>query len=215
MLLSEARTKVLALIDDDNTRFNGDGLFTEVDDALLTAQKEVWQSAVASGCSLFEQETTVPTNASGVADLTTIKPLRIVNVAQILSGVRWLLEPSRLDQAPANAAIVITLAITYVPRLSFPSAPGNPFVWGHANITDTSLFDKLMCAIAASELKIKDNEQNTALEKRKDELRAAVTEMISAVSWSAIPMDQFSQDRNLAIYGYVMTAPDTLQLVLD
>jgi hypothetical protein len=210
MLLSEARTRVAALCDDDGTRFSE----SEIDDALLTAQKETWQQAVKSGASFLTIETTaISTNSSGVADLTGIKPIKIVNVAEMRSGQRYAMNPTRLDQAPQNASVVVPLAIAYVPRLSFPSAAGNPFVWGHANVTDTSLFDKLMCALAASELKIKDDEQNKALEKRKDELRAAVNEMLSIPGWSVMPMDSFSSDRALSSYAWVLTAPDTLQLV--
>ena len=210
MLLSEARTRVAALCDDDGTRFSE----SEIDDALLTAQKEVWQLAVNSGSRIFEQQTTITTNSSGVGDLTGIKPIKIVSISEFLSGVRYLVNPQRHDQAPANATISTTLAIVYIPRTTFPANASTAFTWGHANITDTSLFDKLMCVIAVSDLKIKDAEVNPALESRKAELRTALVESISIPGFSVIPMDQFTAERDLSSYEYVMTAPDTLQLVL-
>lgn len=215
MLLSEARARVLRLVDDDSSKYNVDGLFTDIDDALKTAQIETWQTAVASGNSIFVIEAPLTTGATGIGDLTTIKPMKLVNVALKNGTQRLTVPPARFDEAPTNAGAGLILAIAYVPRVAFPSASGNPFVWASANIADLSpLLDKLMCVIAASELKIIENEDNNGMERRKTELRLAVSEMLSIPSWSVLPLDGFSAERRGSGFAYVMPAPDTLQLVL-
>lgn len=217
MDLTTARTRVLALADDDDgSRFNVDGTFAVVDDALKTAQIEAWTEAVGTGSSSLVQEVSITTSSAGVADLTTIKPLRIDNVALSQSNIRLNVPPARFDQAPTSALISRTLLIALVTRAAFPSAPSGVFVWGHANLADASpVLDKLMIAIAASELKIKDNEPNPGLEKRKAELRASVESALSIPTWSVLPLDSITGvDNNDSGFSWIMTAPDTLQLVL-
>jgi hypothetical protein len=214
MILSDARTRLLRLVDDDGSRWNAAGDNAELDDALKTAQEEVWLRLIESGAGIFEQEAAISSSSAGVVDLTTLKPIKIVALSLVASTSRLLIEPCRMDTSPTNAPGIRTLLITYVPRVSFPANAGAAFVWGHANVTATAIYDKLMCAIAASELKIKDGETNKALETRKTELLDAALRTIDIPDWTVMPLDEFSDDDRGSGLEYVATAPDTLQLVI-
>jgi hypothetical protein len=215
MSLTTARSTIERMVDDaDGEKYNRDGLNTELDFALTTAQAEVWQSVVNAGSNIFNVETSLTTSSAGVADLTSLRPIKLLNVAvTAAAGQRLTVPPIRIDQAPINNASTWTLMITYVGRCSFPANPGDPFVWGSAGIDVTTLFDTLTCSIAASQLLIKEGIQNPALEQRKTELRAAVQQTLSVPTWSVMPLDQFVRSRFMSGMYYILTSVDHLQLV--
>lgn len=215
MLLNVGRARVLKMVDDeDGDRFDEAGDSAEVDAALATGQQEVAQLAFNTGSNIFAQETTVTTSSAGVANLTSIKPHRIDYVSISVGGERLNVSPVRFDEAPANASGVQTLGIVYVARPTFPATPSDPFVWGHANVTSTAILDQLMCVIAACDLLITEGEVNRVLEQRKEELKAAVLSTFSVPGWSVTPIDSFTVGGRDSGLGYIMTAPDTLQLVV-
>lgn len=210
MLLSEARTEVRGYLDavGDTDRWSD----AEVDFKLRAAQAIVWRK-VGDGTNLWTQETTaLSTNASGVCDLTTLKKLRLVSVAITQGGIsRWVVKPSRLADGMTNANQQLSLRIAYVTRATFPSAGGNPFVWGAS--VDTDVLDQAMCAIAGSFLKVKEGETNRGLEVAKAELDDLVKSISSVPRWSTHPLDAAARWQR-SPYSYVMTAEDTLQLVI-
>jgi hypothetical protein len=205
-----ARTRVRFIIDDPVVS-GDDGVRcakADVEDALLTAMHEAFGIAVDAGANLFQLEQTITTSAAGVGALASLAPQRIVNVSVQQGGYRVPVPPLRpgdVDQLYTRAE---TLVVTYVPRPTFPAADGDAFVWGSASINLPQL-DKLMVAIAASELKIVDAEVLGGLEARKAELVRAVEGLSNVPGWSVLPMTP----RRQASLRYMMTAPDTLQLV--
>ena len=211
--LTTIRSRVLALLDDAGCeKYNTDALFTDVDAALVTAQLEVFQ--VAAGASdIFAQEASVTTTAAGVGDLTSIKPLRLMNVALAYGVGRLNILPARFDEAPMNYPGIQTLKVRYVARPVFPT-PATDFVWGHVNVTSTALLEQLMCVKAGADLKVKEGEINKVIEKRIVELRDAVLSTFSAPGWSVMPIDAYGRSRRNSGLRYIMTAPDTLQLVV-
>lgn len=215
MILSEARTRLLRLVDDetDRSRFPTDG---ELDNALGTGQQEAWSAAVMANRSMFTQETLLSTLADGSLALTTIKPMMPLGaVSENANGWRLKCSPGRLDDGVQNALGIRQLRIAYVPRAIFPALATDAFVWGSVNITQTNLLDQLMLVCAAGELMVKVGAVNPALEKRKDELRVAVAATLSGTGWTTIPLDNLTgMGAAESFYQYVMTAPDVLQLVI-
>lgn len=210
MLLSEARTQVAQLVDDEAAEKYST---TEIDNALKTAQLETWQHAVGSGSNAFNVDAAFTSTSAGVVDLSSVAPRRIVSVAHVVSTRRLKVQPVRFDDSPQDHASAESLRIVYVPKVTFPASAGTAFTWGHANI-DTSMFDQLMSVIAASHLKIKESEVNAMMERRKDELRALVLETLSIPTWTVVPLDSLAGRSNgSADFSYVMTAPHTMQLV--
>jgi hypothetical protein len=89
MLLSEARTKVLKLLDDeDGARYDAAADSSELDIALKSAMGEAWTQAIANGADLFVQEASFSSDSTGLVDLSASKVRRIDNVAQIISTTR-------------------------------------------------------------------------------------------------------------------------------
>lgn len=209
MLLSAARTAAYALADDDAAvRFTS----TEVDDALSSAQQEVWARAVNAAPRTFEVEASVSSSSLGVVTLTSLKPARVVTLMDLIGPDRYQVKPTRLSMGVASYEAARTLKVLYVPRVTLPAAAGDPFVWGTSAITETGLFDRLMVAIAASDLLVKEGAINNALERRKDELRAALDNMVEQTAWAILPLDGYCR-RGDATFLYAQTSPDVLQLV--
>lgn len=213
MLLSEAETRVQRFMDDGAAYL---ATIAEIDTALRVAQEEVYQLIVGSGNALFEQEASISSNGSGVVDLTTIKPLEIIDVLQSLApnAPRLTVLPARSGDGFQFASSTVNLVIRYTARASFPASSSSPFVWGTSNVTATNIFDQLMCAIAASELKIREGETNTPLERRKAELRAAAMASLDIPGWRPMVLSSGYPRRDLSYFHYIMTAPDVMQLVI-
>jgi len=205
MTLATARARVRYLLDDV-----APGVIAtdaDIDDALTTAMFEAYQFFVQGGANIVQTAGLVSTNTSGVADLTTLAPLRIMGVNIVQGGMRVQIPPLRLAQIQYYYPLAQPLEIIYVPRCTFPTAPGNPFVWGFSTI-DLPVLDKLMVAIAASELKIVDAEILQGLEQRKRELRDAVDAVSNVPSFSVLPMSPQGQPT----LRYAMIARDSLAL---
>lgn len=213
MILTESRTRTRQYLDDEDAT-NARWSDTELDDKLKAAQNIAWR-LVADRCNLWTSETTVNTTSAGVADLSTIKPIRIVSVGISYAGIsRWRVPPARVVDGLTNVPVVQTLRIAYVPRPLFPTAPGNAFVWGAGAgaAFDTDLLDAHICQLAASMLKVKDGEVNQGLEAAKQETRQHILDIASIPRFTAMPLDAATR-RRLAPYYWILTAPDTLQLV--
>lgn len=218
MLLSEARTKVLKLLDDESgARYDADGSKSEVDTALKTAQGEAWTEAVSAGANLFQTEAAFSSSSAGVVDLSSITPRRIVNVALANGTTRLAVLPVRLDDVLTTYASIVTLRVAYVPGVTFPAGAGSSFVWGSASVAADVVapIEALMCAIAASDIAPKDATVNALLERRKDELRASIRKLASVPGWTIMPLGAPTGRSKRAAFGYVTgTAPHTLQLVV-
>lgn len=209
MLLSAARTRVLALVDDaEGVKFVGT---TEVDDALSTAQEEVYELIVGTGSGLFTQEASVSSSSAGLVDLTTLRPLKIVSLSQVTGGARLAIFPSQYEPLQ-NYAAIETLKIVYAPRPTFPASAGTAFAWGHTNVTAVKRFESLMCMLAASELKVKEGERNGPLTDRIATLRQSVEDSVTPSGWAVIPLAGYPGGTTSRL-KYTQTAPDNLQLV--
>lgn len=207
--LGNAVTRVRLYLDDDDGKL-GDA--DVVKDALRVAQAEVWQLVVAHGWNGAEQEASLSTSAAGVADLSALAPLKLVGLYEAGgSGFLRPIPPARRAEGLAHRTGVRSLKVVYVPRVALPATDEASFVWGHANV-DAPIFDDLMVFTAVKHLKAIDAETNPALERRLDDLRATAVSYVSLPQWRVLPMGYHERIRRSGLF-YVVTAPDTLQLV--
>lgn len=203
MLLSEARAEVRTHLDDLTGQLATD---VQVDAALTKAQYDAAWLYVSAGGTLMLQETTITTNGSGVADLSTIKPLKIHNVALSTGGYRQRILPINIGDIESPYSGVQTLIVSYSPRMAFPAGPTLPFVWGNAAVILPPL-DDYTCVCAAVKLKAIDGEVNQVLVARQAELKAEIAGLINNPSWTAMPM----RSRAYCLF-WAETQIDTLQL---
>jgi hypothetical protein len=218
MLLSEARTKVLKLLDDeDGARYDAAADSSELDIALKSAMGEAWTQAIANGADLFVQEASFSSDSTGLVDLSASKVRRIDNVAQIISTTRLTVPCVNLSDIVNTMASVVTLKIAHIPGVTYPSAAGNAFVWGSSTLADdvAAPLNNLMCTLAACDLAPKDENLTKALQNRKDDLRSTLRLLASAQGWSVTPLGGLSGRSKRASFAYVAgIAPYKLQLVL-
>jgi len=206
MLLSAARTRVRTFADDRNSELFAD---SDLDASLASAQYEALLWAVNAGATLFMIEATITTNGSGVADLSSLAPLKIHNVALSSSSFRQTLNPIAPHDISGPYSGTQTLVINYTPRPVFPSSPASAFVWG-SSIVSCPPLDLYMCCLAASELKILDNEVLKGLEIRKAEAQKAAMALISHPTWTSMPLRQ--RCNGTLGLSWTSTTPDSIAL---
>lgn len=211
--LAQARTRVRFLIDDaDANPLVSDA---EIDVALETALEEVWQRVVGTGVSCYTLYTDITSSGAGVVDLSSVKPLRIVNVAFKQGTIFLQVQASRTSDFIQTVSGPQPLRIWYVPRATFPALSSDPFVWSTAGISSATL-DQLLCVIAAADVWVKTGEAPLpSLELRKAELQKAIDEQVSIPTTTVAPLRvtrKFPTHR-YAGFQWARVAHDTLQLV--
>lgn len=205
--LANARTRILKLADDvdgvvaDST--------TVQDDALLNAFHAVYLQASALAPDRFAKEASVTTNANGVADLSSLDPVRILSVSHVSGVTRLPIPPCRLSDGPSDVAGEKTLKISYLPALTFPASSGDAFVWGQSSL-DLPALDALMCLRAASELTALQDQANLSLERLITRAERDASLIANFSTWSVMPMRSRSRDSGLC---YAMTDATSLQIV--
>lgn len=206
MLLSDGRAAVRLLIDDLLGNLATDA---QVDSALTTGQYEAALFCVSSGSTIMLQEATITTGSTGLADLSSIRPLKIHNVAISVGGYRSRIDPINVQDISSLYQGAQTITVAYTPRPTFPSGPTQPFVWGNAAVSLPPL-DEYMCCVAASQIKATDGEVNPIIEQRKAELLKQVMGLINNPSWVVSGM---GRTRNYSMgIQWAVTLFDTLQL---
>jgi hypothetical protein len=209
MTLAQAITRVRFLLDDsDANPLISDA---EITTALEVGQEEVWQLVIDSGANVFYQTADIASPGNGVVDVSSIKPLKIINVAQVVGTYALQIPPCRPFDGFAPVLSAVNVRLVYVPRATFPALSSDPFVWSQAAISMTTL-DQLLCHTAAAQCWVRTGEPPLAsMEKRRAELAASVTSSINIPSWSVSPLDDTgSTDSG---FYWRRTSHDTLQLV--
>lgn len=205
--LTLARARILKLADDV------DGVVADTtttqDDALKNAFHAVYLQASAIAPERFALEGSVTTDANGVADLSSLDPVRILSVAYASGVARSPVPPCRLSDGPSNVLGAKTLKIVYLPALTFPAAVGDNFVWGQSGL-DLPILDGLMCLRAASELTALQDQANAALEKLIARAERDAQLVANFSTWRVMPQRGRSRESGLC---YAMTAATSLQIV--
>lgn len=209
--LSAAIARVRFLLDDtDSNPLVSD---SDITLALQVAQEEVWQLVVTSGANIFYQQASVTTTSTGAANISSIAPIKIANVAKVVDNYRVQIPPARFYDNYTNVLQSMTLLISYVPRATFPALAGDPFVWSQSTINLNTL-DQLMIHIAASQCWVRTGEPpNAAIEKRKQELLDSIHTLVSIPSWSATPVGATDRSVRDAGFSWIRTAHDQLQII--
>jgi hypothetical protein len=134
---------------------------------------------------------------------------------QVVDGdYRRDVRPARACDVRAHEARIESLAISHVPSPVFPALAASAFVFG-SGVVDVPELEALMCAIAASELKMLEGQENKGLERRKAELEHRVRNMQDVPAWSAMAASGADGIGawNTSGYSWAILQPHTLQLV--
>lgn len=167
LTLAQARTRVFRLLDDPNgipgtpttSRFNPDGAFTDVDQALGFA---------ISGClsryskvgDKFDLELTGTSDAAdGTLDISSSVPLLVKGVDLVVDNSLYRIlpkDPIRRGYADLTAR---SLRVTYVREYVLPTTTTHPLIGVGATAANSwPAFDEWVCCNAALHLQPNDND---------------------------------------------------------
>lgn len=180
LTLTQARTRVLRLLDDPNgitgtSRYNPDGSFTDVDQALGFALSGC-MSRFAPGSDRFDLEETATSSATtGQADLSSIPKLMIKGVA-VQQGDQLFKIP---EKPPIRRGLIDynarSLVVTYVRDYAIPTTTSHPLVGVGATAAPSfPSFDEWVCVCAAQHLTPNDNDLRERLEMLAGKVEADV-----------------------------------------
>lgn len=177
MTLTQARVQVLDHLDDETgERYNLAGDYAKVDQALASALSRCLSDYVAVGGDNFAEEAAVATSATdGTVALTSYGPIdvRHVLVDQGTSYAR--VRPLRRSDREFPDRTARSLVVNYVREFVLPTTAGHPLVGNGVTAANTWLaFDGWICARAALQLGIKDNELRAALAALEADCRESV-----------------------------------------
>lgn len=175
LILSEARTLVLDHSDDvSGARYNADGTFAKVDIALKSALSRCIADYVGEGGDNFNEETTVSTTSSGTADLSSLGLIDIRSVLVSSSPSFGKVRPIRRQDRQYVDQVVRSIVVGYVREYALPGNEAHPLV-GVTTVAANSwpAFDNWICARAALQLGIKNNELRAALVALEADCRAS------------------------------------------
>lgn len=204
MLLVDAIARIRTLIDDTDAERWSDA---EVTTALTAAQYEALLWALAHGANIFSLEASLSSSTTGSVNLTTLAPMKVCGVMQLMGSTRVRVRESQSLDIGTPLTTVQSLVISYVPRPTFPASGASAFVWG--NGAPCPPLDSYLCVLAASELKVTEGDELPGLERRKDELKAALQRLLNIPGFTVMPM---GGRRCVAAFVWARTNLDTLQL---
>lgn len=157
MLLSEARTEVLAYLDDDGTRFSN----TRVDFALKAALRALVNIYTQKGGDALTRVIEAVTNSNGYVDLSAYRPLAIDSVGYKVSSYYRTIPQIRPNDRTITNSSGVNVRITLVSSPSFPSSAATAFDYGPGASTFASeAFDNLLVILAVKQLSTIDGERH-------------------------------------------------------
>jgi len=204
MLVSEARTRVSSLLDDeDQVRWtSGTGSDTllaaekDVDVAIIVATEECVAEYVASGGERLDTIFEVTTDSDGLISLSaSSKTPLVIKTVSVKSGSRSypIRSTRRNDVQNSGGAETLKVCAVLKPALSGTAAasvlnyaPDSLLVW------DT--MDAWICATAAKHLLPKDAEANAQLDARIGMLRSAAIREVESPAVILFPSKQNTFD---------------------
>lgn len=210
--LAQARSRVQIYVDDiEGARWTT----AQIDAELSTAVEQAVSESISAGLDIFSITQIYALDANGFADLSADNPFKVITVAQFAGQNRLLVQPSRRRSmlTPATGLNATQIEVTYAPHPVFPTVPSDPIVYGTATSAKSGILDALICAIAASSLKITEGEVNNGLEKRKAELMTSLLNIADNPSCYIMPFTGYpNQYRSL--FRWIMNG-QRIQLFID
>lgn len=164
MLLSDARTRVLNYLDDDNTRWSN----SEIDQKLRLAIESCCTVYAAKGGTRLDEVVSITTSTDGYADLTSVKPLQIQAVRLNQGGWFTPIASVTARDFLQRISSALPLEIRLVRSPTLPTSASDNILYG-PNLSFETM-DELICLKAARLLLTKDRELDQSLEIQFQEL---------------------------------------------
>ncbi len=161
MTLAEARTNVLQLLDDDNTRWTS----THIDFALGFALNACQNDYVRSGGTRLNEVLSLTTTA-GSLSMSSYNPLCITSVAYMQSTTFALpIRQCRPTDYGSDDTENRSLRVELTRTLALPTTTTHPLIGiGSTEVNSVPMLAEWVCARAARKLKVKDDEVSQSLE---------------------------------------------------
>lgn len=182
--IDDARAQVLDHLDDvagsRYARVAGVTDYTKVDRALRSALERCLDDYVAKGGDRFDEEVTVTTDATtGKVSLVQYDPIHIraVLIAPDTTGALFPVDTGNASERGLPDLTARTLQVRLVRSQKIKLKPdGSDFLVGavNGNALSWSAFDEWVCARAALQMGIKDNEMRDALVATIGDLQTSV-----------------------------------------
>lgn len=183
LTLADARTNVAQLLDDPNNRR---WTTTQIDVALSQALSACMSAYTTGGGAAFDLETqALSTTSAGLCDLTTIAPVLFLKTVQLMTGSGTALtfqtvKPAQKSDRWQQAQVAYALALVYVRDYRIPSNTAHPLVGvGATEAASWPDFERWICADAASQLGVKDNDQRPMLQALEAKAKANVLDRLN------------------------------------
>lgn len=178
LTLAQARTAVSDFLDDSS---NALWSTTQIDTALSSALGRCQDDYAAGGGDRFVAEFSGTSSATdGTLSLSSVLPLRILSV-QVLSGSYYTTIRAQQKQdrevLDTNARSVV---VHYVREYALPTDSAHPLVGVGATAANSwPAFDHWICARAALQCAIKDNDKRQGLTALEQDARASVLSRVN------------------------------------
>lgn len=167
MTVAEARTLVRELLDDaDGDRWTN----AHIDTALKGSLARCLSDYAKAGGDRFVKEVS-GTTSSGLLDLSSYNPYRVIGVALSESGVRYPLRSVPSHQVVEIETEAKDLVVQLVPRVTYSSTDAHYLVGGASAENTTDEIDQWICARAALQLGVKDDDTLQACRALERDMR--------------------------------------------
>lgn len=129
--------------------------WTDAELTTLTNQSlsQLMTELATAGLTTFATTSTVTAN-SGIVDLSSLNPLRILNLMEVRSSVNYVVRPIMLRNASRLTTGAISLQITYIAQSPALVSDSDVLVYG--NTINNGVFDRYISLDVAKHALIKD-----------------------------------------------------------
>lgn len=222
LTLALARTLVADHLDDPN---NNRWSTTQIDTALSQALSTCVAAYVKEGGTQLDEETTFTCSSTGAADLTTIAPVLRIQSVQVQQGTSpnvtfWTVKAVKKYDRAMLVQNAYVLKTAFVRDFVLPTTTSHPLIGNGATAAASWVeLERWICAEAALQCGIKDNDMRPGLEKLAAYARGGCIDRVNTPR--AVPLSGGRGGRGLLgpygeHIGYVYTSSQSapsIQLV--
>lgn len=216
--LTQARTQTADNLDDRN---NQRWATTRLDPALQAAVSSCVSEYASNGGEQLDEEMSLTSTTAGLATLSIV-PLLIREEILVDAGSYFFpVQPQKFSEKVIHDTTSRNLKLKYVREFTIPSNANasHPLIGDGATSSATwPAFDRWVCAVAALQLGVGDNDKRPGLERLEQMARASVFQRINTPTWRPLPLPREYGPWSIWNLKYVYqtspTAP-TIRLVRD